>query len=326
MWLPGLLLAALASLAGAGEPTDSDSDSPLFASPTRLDRIGRIMVPVMINGQGPFKLVVDTGASHSTISTQLAETLKLVPAEDSGVRVNGITGSALLPTVEVDRLQAGDLVIEHAHLPVIWTPVMADADGILGVAGLKDERLLVDFRHDRVVITRSFGRAALTNFLKISAKRVSGGLLMIPGRMGGVSVKAIIDTGSERTLGNRALQEALRARARRHDPTVDGITNVYGATSEISPGELEVAPPIKLDTVTLARVTVCYGDFHIFKVWDLEKEPAVIVGMDVLGTVYALGIDFAKSELYLRSMDQEQGTAITHGITMVTQGLGPQPW
>ncbi|MGH8223690.1 MAG: peptidase A2A, partial [Woeseiaceae bacterium] len=35
---------------------------PRFVAPTRRDKIGRIWAPVLINGQGPFRLVLDTGA------------------------------------------------------------------------------------------------------------------------------------------------------------------------------------------------------------------------------------------------------------------------
>ena len=38
-----------------------------YVSPTRRDRIGRIWAPVYINNQGPFRLVLDTGASRSCV-------------------------------------------------------------------------------------------------------------------------------------------------------------------------------------------------------------------------------------------------------------------
>ena len=44
-----------------------------------------------------------------------------------------------------------------------------------------------------------------------------------------------------------------------------------------------------------------YGDFHIFKVWDMQDKPAMIIGMDVLGTVASLGIDFKNQVIYLTS-------------------------
>jgi hypothetical protein len=48
-------------------------------------------------------------------------------------------------------------------------------------------------------------------------------------------------------------------------------------------------------------VQVVYGDFHIFKVWGMEDKPAIIVGMDVLGTVGSLGIDFKNQDIYFTS-------------------------
>ncbi len=50
---------------------------PLFAAPTRLDRIGRVMTHVMVNGKGPFRFVIDTGASRSTLAPHLARSLGL---------------------------------------------------------------------------------------------------------------------------------------------------------------------------------------------------------------------------------------------------------
>lgn len=40
------------------------SDALLFASLTTRDHIGRVVVPVMVNG-GPFRFIVDTGAADS---------------------------------------------------------------------------------------------------------------------------------------------------------------------------------------------------------------------------------------------------------------------
>src|ERR1700736_2244027 len=137
-----LLLVMSTAQAGGQQPAVPPDDTTLYASPTRKDRVGRILAPVMINGQGPFRLIVDTGASYSSISPQLAQTLGLVPSADSPFLVNGITGSAVVPSVPIDSLQAGDLSFRSIRLPVIWAPVMGGADGILGAAGLRGERIM----------------------------------------------------------------------------------------------------------------------------------------------------------------------------------------
>jgi predicted aspartyl protease len=329
VWLGGIWLAAVALPAAAFPPATGgwpelarpqfppsapalpSPDTALFASRTQLDQIGRIIVPVMLNGQGPFRFIVDTGASHSTISPRAAAALGLVPPADALVAVNGITGTDELPAVPIERLQAGDLVIQNTRLPVISAPMLANSDGILGAAGLTNERILVDFLHDRVLITRSHGAGAVADFVRIPARRVRGGLIMVRVLIGRVAANAVIDTGSERTLGNLALRDALHARG-----AVDTIaltTPVYGATSQVSTGEVAIAPVIALGPARLAHLAVVFGGFHIFKLWNLEREPALILGMDALGTLEGLSIDFASGDLYVRSPDMDNsGVIVSH--------------
>ena len=66
------------------------------------------------------------------------------------------------------------------------------------------------------------------------------------------------------------------------------LTSVYGATNEVEPGEVVNAPIIAIESLRVQGVELVYGDFHIFKVWGMEREPALIIGMDVLGTVATL--------------------------------------
>ena len=314
--LPGVLLTAIASAASAppvvstGSPPQPAADATpgstaptedlLFASPTRLDHIGRILAPVMVNGQGPFRFIVDTGASRSTVSPRLAQTLGLTPAAELPLKVNGITGTADVPSVAIHLIQAGDLVIEDTRLPVVWAPLMAGADGILGVAGLKGERIFVDFKHNRVVISRTRNGGTPQGFDRVPARLLPGGLLAVSARVGGVRVEAVIDTGSERTIANHALRDALAWRRRKGE--VARVTDVYGATTEVASGQVDKAPTIDFGGVKISNVTVVYGDFHIFRVWGMESRPALIIGMDVLGTVNALAIDFQRSELYIDSV------------------------
>jgi predicted aspartyl protease len=305
MKFTALILALLLPYqAGAGSPASLippvvlQEPEPLFASPTRLDRIGRIVAPVLINGKGPFRLVVDTGASHTTISPKLASALGLQTMEDSTVLLNGVTGMEIVPAVTLDRVQAGDLIVEGARAPVITTDIMGGADGILGVAGLKRERITVDFREDTISISRSRNMRMESDMLRIPAVRLDGGLLMVVARVGGVRVRAIIDTGAERSLGNEALRVALRNRNRLEPPR---FTSVFGTTAAVSQGQLHAVPPVILGGATISDMDVVFGDFHVFKAWDLEGRPAMLIGMDVLGGVRQLIIDFYRREVYVLS-------------------------
>src|SRR4029077_10051951 len=90
---------------------------PRFVAPTRRDRIGRIWAPVLIDGKGPYRLVLDTGANRSAITTRAAQSLGGVPAVGN-TQVTGFTGSAMVPTLHVSRLEVGDLLIGPSDLPV----------------------------------------------------------------------------------------------------------------------------------------------------------------------------------------------------------------
>jgi predicted aspartyl protease len=322
----GIVLAwVLAQVAWAGDlpqPTLPEADATLpiaappiatlFASPTTRDHVGRVVVPVMINGQGPFRFMVDTGANHSTISPRLVRLLGLTPTQGTTILVDGITGTGQVAYVTIDRLQAGDLTIDGTELPVVWAPVMAGADGILGAAGLNEKSLLIDFQRNRVEIASHVESLARAQSIKIHAGRLTYGLVTLDTRVGRVPVLAVVDTGSERTLGNIALRDALMAR-RAPGATVQ-MTSVYGATEQVEPGELHAAPEISIESLRITDVAIVYGDFHIFKVWALNDRPAMIIGMDVLGTVGSLSIDFKNQNIYVASVRNSDNTLpFSHG-------------
>jgi predicted aspartyl protease len=304
------LLLGLALPAAAGAASDATDeqgpsttpvaeDAALLASPTTRDHIGRVVVPVMINGQGPFRFIVDTGASHSTISPGLVRTLGLKPTAVPSILLQGITGSAQVSGVTIDRLQAGVLTVEGAPMPVVWAPVMAGADGILGAAGLGDQSLEVDFEHNRVVIAAAVGSAMRADSMRVHGLRLTDGLLTLDTHVGHVPVRAVVDTGSPRTLGNLALRNAMGIR--RTAGVMARVTSVYGATEDVEQGEVVAAPVIAVGSLRVVDVDIVCGDFHIFKVWKMEDKPAMIIGMDVLGTVASLGIDFKNQDVYLAS-------------------------
>jgi predicted aspartyl protease len=289
--------------AGAVETSDRPAsiDDSLFALPTTRDHIGRVVVPVKVNGRGPFRFIVDTGANHSTISPDLVRVLGLKTDTASVMTLDGITGAAQVSYVAIDELQTGDLTLQDTILPVVWAPVMAGADGILGAAGMAQKSLLIDFERNRVAIASHVESNARARAIKVHAASVADGLLVVETMVGGVRTQAVVDTGAERTLGNIALREALRQHSRSGRGFVAKLTSVYGATTEVEAGEIQVAPTISVGSLRMIDVAVVYGDFHIFKVWNMQDKPAMILGMDVLGTVASLNIDFKNHDLYVAS-------------------------
>jgi predicted aspartyl protease len=288
--LPAMALAGNALLSAA-KPDPADM---LFAAPTHLDRVGRIVVPVLIDGKGPFRFLVDTGADGSLVSAALVSELGLVPNRIPNERVEGTTGTEQLPCVTIDSLSIGSIVKHDVRMPVSRSPVMSGLDGILGMAGFGAVRVMVDFRNNRVAVDRS-SRGLPTSFLDIHARRSPGGLLVIPARVGDIPVAAVIDTGATETLGNAALRKALLREA----AAGAADTQIYGVTRQVSRGGLAASPTIYLGPAAILGLRVVYSDIPIFKTWHLDSQPALIIGMNALGVVNALVLDYPHARVYL---------------------------
>ena len=270
----------------------------LSSSPTRVNDAGQIVVPVMIDGHGPYQFLVDTGANGSMISPRLVRALGLVPGQGVVERVEGVTGTQPLPWVLIQRLQVGRIVKTDVRMPICPSPILSRIDGILGMAGFGAVRIAIDFRHHRVSIDRS-SPGMLWGFLDIHARRTPGGLLMVPARVGEVEIEAIIDTGSPETLGNPALRNALLARR-----TSAAATPIYGVTRQVSTGARALAPTMILGPAAIQHLPIVYSDVPIFREWHLDSRPTVIIGMDVLSAVDSLVLDYPRARVYILTRPQ----------------------
>lgn len=278
----------------ASQAPAANPGSSLFACPTQPDRSGRVVAAVMLDGKGPFRFLLDSAADASMISPRLIRLLGLHLTQDEVVRVVGATGAQELPWVNISRLQVGAVVRTDVRMPIVDGAVLQGLDGILGMAGLSAEHVEVDFAHNRVWIDNSAVHAA-KGFLVIPAARALGGLLQVRALIGGIPVAAVIDTGASNTLGNAALRAALL----RQMPGAASPARVFGVTRQIAPGGAIRSPTIALGPIAIQHLHIVYTHVAIFKVWDLESRPAAIIGMDVLGSVGALVLDYGQSRILL---------------------------
>jgi aspartyl protease len=268
---------------------------PRYVAPTRRDRIGRIWAPVYINGQGPFRLVLDTGASHSGVVSRVAEALGMSLDQSPPVMLRGVTGSAEVPTIRVDSLTVGDLTLRPVILPIV-IDALGGADGILGTEGLDDKRVFIDFRHDLITITRSHAERAPSDFVTIPFLHSRLALPMFKAYVAGVPVKAILDTGGEITIGNESMRLALTRLERSRAQT----ETVMGVTTDEQSGVSYSAPPIEFGAVRIQGARVTYGDMRIFDHWKLNNEPVLLIGMDAIGLLDIVIIDYRRQELQIR--------------------------
>jgi predicted aspartyl protease len=130
---------------------------PVFADSStiavRIDGSGAVIVPVVINGRGPFQFLLDTGSSHSVISQSLADKLALRFIARTSVTMS--TGRQWRPVVNLNQTTIGSAQSEGLLASVAPAAQLDDiARGIEGIIGqdfLFDLNYTLDYRRKRLV-------------------------------------------------------------------------------------------------------------------------------------------------------------------------------
>lgn len=164
--------------------------------PLRIDARGGVLVPVHVNGSGPYIFVLDTGSSRSIVSSALARELNAPVVARS--EIVGGTGSEVGMVVRLASVAVGS-----ARVPAVLAPIVDESrlsqlgSGIRGVLGqdfLAAFNYTLDYRRARLVWQADVAcdtRGAI-------ATRVVEGRLVAALRDGrGETLRLVADSGAE---------------------------------------------------------------------------------------------------------------------------------
>jgi predicted aspartyl protease len=246
----------------------------------------RMTVAVHVNGQGPYRFVVDSGADSSVIGARVARALQL-PA-GTPVLLNGMTETSRVDRVLVDDLQLGPSTIRDLQLPILQERNLG-GDGMIGIDALVEQRLMMDFEK-RTIKVEDARRPPprLDGEIVVVARRRRGQLILTQVTANRRSVEAVIDTGSEITIGNLALRDRLIRRNPDKFTTI-AVTGVTGVTVNL---QLARIAELRLGSVILRDVPIAFAEVPPFAVFGLSEQPALLLGTDLLETFRRVSLDF----------------------------------
>ena len=276
----------------------------------------RLSVEVRVNGQGPYQFVVDSGADTSVVGLRIARDLRLPLG--TPVTLNNMTDRNIVDRVHVAELSLGPTTIRNLQLPALREAHLGGA-GMIGIDALARQRLMLDFEK-RLIRVEDASRPAksLPGDIVITGRLRRGQLILTEVKAGDLSLDAVIDTGSQITIGNSALRDKL---VRRRPVKLETVTatGVTGTTVKLQIAQIA---QLRLGSVVLRNVPMAFADVPPFEVFGLADKPALLLGTDLLETFRRVSLDFRarKVRFQLRRCRQgvSIGTSMSASLTVVS--------
>ena len=297
------LLLAFAALATTHAGAAADSGNDGNANPVTADaivgsaaevlaleqeRYRRLTLPVMVEGDGPFAFMIDTGSQATAITQELRSALALAPAGTA--TLVGMASRRTVDLAKVERIDFGSNSFTDFTAPVLERTHVG-ADGILGLDALQDFRVLIDFRQQTIAVESAADKKPAGRFeIIVRARQKLGQLLITDALVEGVRATVIIDTGAQASLGSMALLEKLRARRMSEVVTTD--VNGVDLT-----GDLAIVRALTIEGLSLSNVPLTFADTPAFEALGLTGQPVLALGMQHLAMFDRVAIDFARQRV-----------------------------
>jgi predicted aspartyl protease len=258
-----------------------------------------VLLPVEVNGEGPFEFILDTGAGTSLLSPELGQKLGIkVIGSKEGQSAGGAVSVSL---AKVDSLAVGsakldDLDVGLVDLSHVGKTVGAKIDGDLGYNFLKHFRVTLDYRRNEIRFDdpRRFEVAGQSTALTEVAMRLASPakpLILVDVYANGRGpFQFAIDTGTSTTAITRELAQQLGVAS-----SPIGAATTGGAQVDVTAGVLE---SFQVGGARIHNSTVVVADFFAMLSTAVGAKLDGIVGYNFLRN-YKVALDYPNETLSL---------------------------
>jgi hypothetical protein len=233
------------------------------------------IVSVMVNGRGPYRFGIDSGAQgDARLSARLATELGLMPVGEVMTGDPSGNNRTTLPVYRVDTLALGELIFTGVSTEQL---ALADAvDGILALGLFRQWLLTIDYADGRLIVARgALPTADGTTVLDYIPG--PGGAVQVPMQIGDVETVVNLDTGAAR-VGLALPPRKLAQVATRGEPRVIGRARTISQDFDVS--SVDLAATVKVGALVLPITVVTFP----------SPDPVGVIGSAALRTI-AITID-----------------------------------
>ena len=220
-----------------------------------------ILLPVQVNGDGPFEFILDTGAGTSLLSSDLAKKLKIkIISTKEGQSAGGKISVSLakVDSLAVGQAKLDDVDVGIVDLTHIGNTIGTKIDGDVGYNFLKHFRITIDYhdceiRLDEPRRIQRLGRSSKAEVPMRLASLAKPLLLVDVHANGDGPFQFAIDTGTSTTAIAPELAQQLGLKSSPVGPLTTG-----GAQVNVTAGTLE---SFKVGRAGVDDLVVVVADF-----------------------------------------------------------------
>jgi predicted aspartyl protease len=257
-----------------------------------------ILLPVRVNGRGPFDFILDTGAGTSLLSSELAKQLDLKTiGSKEGQSAGGKVAVSLarVASLAVGETKLDDVDVGIVDLAQIGKTIGTKIDGDLGCNFLKHFRVTIDYRDCEIRFddpkrVENLARGTKTEIPIRLASPAKPLILVDVHANGSGPFQFAIDTGTSTTAISPELAKQLGVES---SPVGPGTTG--GAPVDFSAGSLQ---SFQLGGAKIDNVAVVIADFFNMLNAAIGAKLDGIVGYNFLRN-YKVVIDYPGETLTL---------------------------
>jgi predicted aspartyl protease len=258
-----------------------------------------ILLPVQVNGKGPFEFILDTGAGTSLLSSELGQELgiKIVGSKE-GQSAGGAVSVSLakvsslaVASAKLDNVDVGLVDLSH-----IGKTIGAKIDGDLGYNFLKHFRITLDYRKSEIRLDdpKRFELAGQSTAVTEIAMRLASPakpLILVDVHANGSGpFQFAIDTGTSTTAITPELAKQLGVAS-----SPIGAATTAGAHVDVTAGVLQ---SFQMGGARTHNLTVVVADFFAMLSNAVGAKLDGIVGYNFLRN-YKVALDYPNETLSL---------------------------
>ncbi len=269
-------------------------DSPAPLPFTQM--LNLIFTKVLINGQGPFNFVIDTGASQVVLSEKVIGQLGLKPVTTTVMHGVGGGGRIDSKLFTVNEITLGQVKVKNLPIGTFNDPLVTQlADGILGTSALADFIVTVNYAENRLELTKK--AVASTPTTETLSARCFSNLMLVPLEINGqFHGNFVVDTGAVTTVLSQTMAAKLGVNESTPNAKIEmGLSGVGGME-----GLVLRVPNIVLKT---AKNTETFPQVLAIDLKEISKmvgtEVSGVIGFDFLEN-YKVTLDYNAVEVRLK--------------------------